>query len=240
MIIQCPACNSRYMVPSMKVGGGRHVRCKKCLHQWWHDPNANLNPLPKSFTDGKDAPKSEMEQRLSALRDAAEKREVVEKRETVTERVIEKQSNSNPAIAITLGLCLIIMGFVGAFVFMKDPLVSAFPELKSLFGESAKAQEQKPEFWQHLEITNINRKMEEDGSSSMLIFTGEVINNGTQNFMLPKVRVSLYDERGNLIDYWKAQPDKTSIKPTESAPWMVYFHNPDMSMISEFKATLSE
>lgn len=237
MIIQCPACNSRYMVPSMKVGAGRHVRCKKCLHQWWHNPNANLSPLPKSFmTDADNKPKSEMEQRLSALREAAEKREVVEKREIIT----EKDSHSNPALTIVMSLCLMIMGFTGAFVFMKDPLLSAFPELKSLFGETAKASEQTPEYWQHLEITNINRKMEEDGSNSMLIFTGEVINNGTQSYILPKVRVSLYDEQGKLLDYWKAQPDKTSINPTESAPWMVYFHNPNMSMISEFKATLSE
>lgn len=41
MIIQCPACATRYVVPDTAIGvEGRTVRCAKCRHSWFQDPSA--------------------------------------------------------------------------------------------------------------------------------------------------------------------------------------------------------
>ncbi|QGN55054.1 MJ0042-type zinc finger domain-containing protein [Novosphingobium sp. Gsoil 351] len=47
MIIACPACATRYVVPDSAIGvDGRTVRCAKCRHSWFQDGPAVERPTP--------------------------------------------------------------------------------------------------------------------------------------------------------------------------------------------------
>lgn len=48
MIITCPACATRYVVPDSAVGAdGRTVRCAKCRHSWFQDGPSAADAAPE-------------------------------------------------------------------------------------------------------------------------------------------------------------------------------------------------
>ena len=45
MILSCPACKTRYLVPDTAIGPtGRQVRCASCKHSWFEEPSSSFDP----------------------------------------------------------------------------------------------------------------------------------------------------------------------------------------------------
>jgi predicted Zn finger-like uncharacterized protein len=59
VILSCPACRTRYVVPDSAVGpSGRQVRCASCRHSWFQDPPV-YEPTPDLVERAEVAPAPE-------------------------------------------------------------------------------------------------------------------------------------------------------------------------------------
>jgi predicted Zn finger-like uncharacterized protein len=201
MILECPECRTRYLVPDSAIGpDGRTVRCASCKHSWFQSPPV-LDLVARAETPPPAQPERYVPPAADARQDDDEDYDAFAHRPPFRPR-------RNPAkhwtiAAIAAGVAMI----AGA-----GAIVSFGPGgIGSLLGLSL-AQDATP-------LTLIDNPIERrdlDNGSEMFAISGKVVNPTNSRQHVPDIRAELKDAQDRIVYSWTIRPEATTLAPRSS------------------------
>jgi predicted Zn finger-like uncharacterized protein len=205
MILVCPECRTRYVVPDSAIGlDGRQVRCASCKHSWFQDwPDPVLAPATDIF----DPPAADP----SAAAAAPEVPPVsVEYHDySAFEHGPPFRPRRNPARRWTIAAViagLLMLGAIGAIQYFGTPGFAA--DIAGRLGLPV-AQADIP-----LRFADYSAERRDlDSGNELFAVNGRVLNPTDQAQRVPDIIAELRDAQGRLVYSWTIAPQRRTLGP---------------------------
>lgn len=207
MILNCPACKTRYLVPDTAVGAtGRQVRCAACKHSWFQDPpelvvavNAEL-PLATPVVYPEVAP--------PPIQPPAwrEPDPVTEPDYDAFAHAPPFKPRTNPTRRWTIaavGAAILLIAGAGAIQFFGTPTIAA--KLGIPIGQF--------EVPLLLEVPLKPERQTLQNGNEMIAVVGKIINPTDTSQRVPDILAELRDAQGRVVYSWTISPPKRTISP---------------------------
>ena len=191
MIVNCPACSTRYMVDPPDLGrSGRRVRCAKCGHSWMQGPAPDL---PKAVAIGADGDAEGTPRRAGR-------------------RALARGAKKG-AVGWLVFLAVLGGGFAASYHF-RQQIVDYWPPAARLYTELGIKLKVVGE---GLEIRNLNLSHARRDSGTVLVVAGEIANTTQEAKDIPALRGALLDSNQTELQHWMFAAGHDRLLPGEVA-----------------------
>ncbi|RHW18613.1 hypothetical protein D1610_00070 [Sphingomonas gilva] len=202
MILVCPECRTRYVVPDSAIGvDGRQVRCASCKHSWFQEGPRAPEPEAPVF----DPPPPE-----PAPVPAPEPAVSVEYRDYDAFRHGPPfRARRNPARRWTIAAViagLLMLGAIGAIHYFGTPGFAA--DIASKLGLPVTQTDVPLRFADY----TVERRDLESGNELFAV-SGRIINPTDRAQRVPDIIAELRDAQGRLVYSWTVAPSRRTLGP---------------------------
>ena len=222
MILECPSCHARYMVPiGLFALGGRQVRCARCKRQWMATlpnnvdvfasaPASPPSPTPHSLPPGV------VERGGAALHAAMD----------VASDLAATVSHNLPAvitdgtlkrkIAKFAGFGLLALVLVAWPIWDRDPIVKVFPSLRGFY-------EALGLYIQHsgkgLVFNEVKSEIKYDSGVMRLYVDGVIHNTTTEAQLIPDIKARALGPDQRIIQSWWVSAPAANVAAESDVPF---------------------
>jgi predicted Zn finger-like uncharacterized protein len=220
MILSCPACKTRYVVPDSAVGPeGRQVRCASCRHSWFQEPALKaFDPVPAAlpFAPEPVAAAPEFPPPAAApIPERAMPAPDTQAEDNGYDAFAHQppfRPRRNPLRRWTMaaaGAAVLLLSGVGAILYFGTPTIAA--KLGLPFGEL--------DVPLLLEVPRKPQWQRHDNGSESFILSGRVINPTSASQRVPDILVEFRDVHGRVVYSWTIQPPQRTITARAVLPF---------------------
>lgn len=209
MIIECPACSTRYTVPDNAIGiNGRAVRCAKCGHNW-HQWPAGSEPAP-IVEDERPEPEAPRAEPVSQPATPEPAPQVAPEPDYYSAPDNGFAARRNPArrwtiVAAVIGLLL--LAGVAALQFV------GLDRVRTQLGMT----EANASAGLLLEVPRKPERRTLASGNELFALTGRVVNPTRERQNVPDIQAELQDAQGRVVYNWVITPPTRTLAPGATA-----------------------